>query len=176
METVVQERFAQTISTVDLVKYYSSLKTLTNDEICKLINVHHQKNLTPRQLKYIRQQNGIRRYNYISMEDLRSIILNELQTSNSRVGYRRMTEFINLKYNVLVPKEKVRRLLRILDPEGVQERSRNVIRRRMYQTIGPNDIWHVDGNDKLKKWGFCTCSSGWVQQEVAMVESINNQQ
>lgn len=102
METVVQERFAQTISTVDLVKYYSSLKTLTNDEICKLINVHHQKNLTPRQLKYIRQQNGIRRYNYISMEDLRSIILNELQTSNSRVGYRQMTEFINLKYNVLV--------------------------------------------------------------------------
>lgn len=41
-----------------------------------------------------------------------------------------------------------------MDPEGVQERSRNVIRRRMYQTIGPNDIWHVDGNDivYMEQW------------------------
>uniref|UniRef100_A0A7M5X0C0 Integrase core domain-containing protein n=1 Tax=Clytia hemisphaerica TaxID=252671 RepID=A0A7M5X0C0_9CNID len=89
------------------------------------------------------------------MNDLRNIILNELQTSNSKVGYRQMTEFINLRYNVLVAKEKVRRLLRILDPEGVQDRSRNVIRRRIYETMGPNDVCHIDGNDKLKKWGFC---------------------
>lgn len=155
METVLQANLTENTSLMDLVKYYSSLKTFTNGEICNLINVHHQRDLTPRQLKYIRKKSGLQRYSYISQEDLRNIILNELETVNSRIGYRQMAEFINLKYGILVSKEKVRKLLRILDPEGVQERSRNVIKRRIYQTLGPNDICHIDGNDKLKKWGFC---------------------
>ena len=155
MDTVLEVDRTENASTLDLVKYYSNLKTLSNTEICNVINLHHQRNLTPRQLKYIREKNQLQRYDNISMHDLRSIIVNELQTSNSKVGYRQMTEFINVRYNILVAKEKVRRLLRILDPEGVQERSRNVIRRRIYETLGPNDICHIDGNDKLKKWGFC---------------------
>ena len=37
----------------------------------------------------------------------------------------------------------------------MDERSRNVIKRRIYETNGANDVLHIDGNDKLKKWGFC---------------------
>ncbi len=44
--------------------------------------------------------------------------------------------------------------LSIVDPDGVKERRRNAIRRRVYQTSGPNHVCHLDGNNKLKKWGF----------------------
>ena len=29
---------------------------------------------------------------------------------------------------------------------------------------GPNQVWHIDGNDKLKKFGFAIhgCIDGWV--------------
>jgi len=53
-----------------------------------------------------------------------------------------MTEFINLKYNISVSREQVRLLLKDVDPIGVQERSKNVIKRRIYQTLGPNDVCH----------------------------------
>ena len=35
METMLRLDFTENVSTVDLVKYYSNLKTLTNDEICR---------------------------------------------------------------------------------------------------------------------------------------------
>ena len=41
-----------------------------------------------------------------------------------------------------------------LDPEGVQSRKRNRLRRRKYYSLGPNYVWHVDGYDKLKPYGF----------------------
>ena len=40
-----------------------------------------------------------------------------------------------------------------IDPEGVERRLRNVIKHRVYETEGPAEIYHIDGNDKLKK--FC---------------------
>lgn len=46
-------------------------------------------------------------------------------------------------------------MLKILDPEGVQLRSRHRLQRRKYKTAGPNHIWHIDGYDKLKPFGFC---------------------
>ena len=52
-------------------------------------------------------------------------------------------------------KETVRELLRILDPEGVELRSRHRLQRRKYKTAWPNHLWHKDGFDKLKPFGFC---------------------
>ena len=45
-------------------------------------------------------------------------------------------------------------LLRRLDPAGVAERKRHKLKRRKYSSPGPNYCWHVDGNDKLKHFGF----------------------
>ena len=49
-----------------------------------------------------------------------------------------------------VDKDSVRLALKELDPEGVALRSRHKLRIRKYYAKGPNDIWHLDGNDKLK--------------------------
>ena len=65
-----------------------------------------------------------------------------------------MSEIISFKYGISVSREKVRLALKALDPEGVAERGRTVIKRRIYETKGPHDVYHIDGNDKLKMWEF----------------------
>lgn len=46
-------------------------------------------------------------------------------------------------------------LLKILDPQGVQLRSRHRLRRRFYSKPGPKFLWHVDFYDKLKPYDIC---------------------
>ena len=41
-----------------------------------------------------------------------------------------------------------------LDPAGVDARRRSTLRRRLYYSKGPNWVWHLDGYDKLKPFGF----------------------
>ena len=45
-------------------------------------------------------------------------------------------------------------LINILDPEGIEERSKYRLKRRLYNTPGPNFLWHIDGYNKLKPYGF----------------------
>ena len=84
-------------------------------------------------------------------------IENALQMGNgTSVGYRLMHQKICSSYGLVVDRETVRLALKALDPEGVQRRSNNRLRRRKYQQAnGPNFLWHIDGYDKLKPFGFC---------------------
>ena len=49
----------------------------------------------------------------------------------------------------------VRLALKSIDPDGVARRSKHRLKRRKYISCGPNYVWHIDGNDKLKPFGFC---------------------
>ena len=49
----------------------------------------------------------------------------------------------------------VRQILKVVDPKGVEARSRHRLRRRQYSAKRPNYIWHTDGYDKLKPFDFC---------------------
>ena len=79
----------------------------------------------------------------------------ELRGSGSNVGYRQMTQRLVTDHRLVVGKETVRELLKILDPEGVELRASHRLKRRQYITKGPNHLWHIDGYDKLKPFGFC---------------------
>ena len=65
-----------------------------------------------------------------------------------------MTEIIPLKYRVNISKEHVRKALVDIDPEGVSMRKKKTIKRREYETNGPFNVFHIDGNNKLKRFGF----------------------
>ena len=65
-----------------------------------------------------------------------------------------MTEIISLKYRVNISKEHVRKALVDIDPEGVSMRKKKTIKRREYETNGPFNVFHTDGNNKLKRFGF----------------------
>ena len=93
------------------------------------------------------------------------------------IGYRQMTEIISLKYGVNISKENVRKALVDIDPEGVSMRKKKTIKRRTYETNGPFDVFHIDGNDKLKRFGFAIhgCIDGFSRKLIWLfVSSTNN--
>jgi len=53
-----------------------------------------------------------------------------------------------------VPHSTVRLILRQMDPVGVVARQHHRLHRRTYWSHGPNDVWHVDGYDKLRPYGI----------------------
>ena len=52
-------------------------------------------------------------------------------------------------HGVVIDQEKIRHIIKGLDPEGVEMRLKRRFRRRRYVASGPNFIWHLDGYDKL---------------------------
>ena len=161
----------------ELICYYHSIRPkLKYKDICSIITTHHARNITFSQLKAILKLEGLNRKRNVSNTVLVGMIKNELQTSLSNVGYRQMTENICLKYGVCVSREVVRKALKHLDPEGVEEIKYKVMKRRVYWSQGPGDVYHIDGNDKLKPWGFCIhgCVDGFSRKFLWLVVSSSN--
>ena len=48
----------------------------------------------------------------------------------------------------------MRRIRKELDPDGVEERKKSRLKRRVYLAAGPYESLHSDQNDKLLRWGF----------------------
>ena len=67
------------------------------------------------------------------MNDIIEVIQKEMLGSGENFGYR---------------------IIKTLDPLGVGLRKSHKLKRRMYTSRGPNFMWHVDGYDKLKSFGF----------------------
>ena len=44
--------------------------------------------------------------------------------------------------------------LQEIDPSGSAKRRIKKLKRRLHQSPGPNFCWHIDGYDKLKRFGF----------------------
>ena len=51
-------------------------------------------------------------------------------------------------------KEAVRIVLNVLDQEGVSRRKSHRLKRQKYRNKGSNHVWHMNGNDKLRPFGF----------------------
>ena len=112
-----------------------------------IITLHHHIPMTINRLKKSVYRLGLkRRENLVDDGVLDTIIRNE---SLSLVGYRQMAHVIARRYNRRISQNRVRRSLLRVDPEGVDLRSRNVVRRRIYYSRGPFHIIHTDGHDKL---------------------------
>ena len=138
-----------------LVQYYYEIRPkMKYEKIRLVINNHHNMQLSSSQMKSCLLQFGLSRKQNVNDAVLENIIRNELRTSLSLIGYRQMTHNVCRKYGLNISYEKVRKASLKVDPGGVELRSRNVIRRRVYETKGPFHVSHIDGHDKLKKWGF----------------------
>ena len=87
-----------------------------------------------------------------------------------------MTEILAVRYGISISKEDVRKSFKKTDLDGVMIRMNKVIRRRIYQTIGRSYIYHVDGNDKLKRWDFSIhgCFDGFSHKIMWLVVSTTN--
>ena len=63
-----------------------------------------------------------------------------------------------------------------LDPAGVDPRRRRTLRRRLYYSKGPNWVWHLDGYDELKPFGFEIhgCIDGYSRRVLWLNVLISN--
>ena len=123
-------------------------------EILAFLCIVHGIQLSLRHLKRILFSMGLRRRGQRSNpHNVVSAVEQELGRSGRMIGYRQMHKRVTLDYGIIVDREAIRRIL--LDPEGVREHARHKLRRRQYLSKGPNYLWHIDGYDKLKPFGFC---------------------
>ena len=147
MENILDKELSENLKLKELIVYYHQIRSVFKySGICHIICTIHNRSTSVRQLKHFCQKLKLTR-RYHVQDDLVKDITNELSTF---LRYRQLSEFINIKYNLTVSKEQIRKCLKVVDPEGVKERWRKVKRRRIYETDGPRDVFHMDGNGKLK--------------------------
>ena len=121
-----------------------------------------------------------RRGRSINMQDIMAEIMDEIRSNGSDKGYRAMHKDLTRK-GFAVDKDSVRLALKELDPERVALRSKHKLRRRKYYAKGPNVIWHLDGNDKLKQSGFSIhgCIDGfsmkmlWLKHQIKIHKKLH---
>ena len=139
----------------EIIRAYFDLG-LTAPEIASFLACIHGIRISLRQLKRIlRRLRCTRRQNLSDLEEVVEAVEAELRGSGSLLGYRAMHQRLVNHHRLATTREVVRHALRIFDPEGVELRSRQRLRRRVYRCKGPNYLWHIDGYDKLKPFGFC---------------------
>ena len=63
-----------------------------------------------------------------------------------------------------------------LDPEGAVRRQRHQLQQRKYYSKGPNYVWHLDGYDQLKPFGFAihACIDGYSRKVLSLSLLLSN--
>ena len=139
----------------EIIENYFNLGLTASEIALFLVSVHGIR-ISLRHLKRILRQLGCTRRRHPSdLNEVVQAVEEELRGSGSLLGNRAMHQRLINQYGLVTTREVVRHVLRIFDPEGVEYRSRHRLRRRLYRCKGPNYLWHIDGYDKLKPYGFC---------------------
>ena len=99
-----------------------------------------------------------------------------IEITSEHIGYRQMTEITSLKYGVNISKEHVRKGLLDIDLEGVSMLKKKTMKRRTYEINGSFDVFHIDGNYKIKRFGFVIreCIDGFNRKLIWLFVSTAN--
>ena len=127
-------------------------------EICQIMKNKYDFDITLPTIKRLFKQLNLKRYNANEspFEEIVLAIIIELQDSGANLGYVAMWKRLIKEYHLTVKQKTVLKILRVIDPEGVEARKRKRLKRRVYINPGPNQIWHADGNLKnLYCYNFC---------------------
>ena len=87
-----------------------------------------------------------------------------------------MQSRLRIEYGMQLDRESVRIILVNLDPMGVLLRKRRRLKRRQYINKGPNFVFHIDGWDKLKRYGLCVhgCIDGFSRKIMWLRAAYSN--
>ena len=136
-------------------------------------------NISIRDLKRILMTNNLSRRNDVNtpMKDVEYLIRKEVQLSGQCIGYSSMWQRLIHDYNIQVKRNNDMRLIKEVDPEGFSLRKAHRLQGSRHCVHGPNNVWHVDGYDKLKPFGLCIHGSmdGYSRRIMWLeVEASNN--
>ncbi|XP_047246888.1 uncharacterized protein LOC124883696 isoform X1 [Girardinichthys multiradiatus] len=159
----------------DLVRLYFRL-SFSNKEILAILAHSHQTIISVRTLKRICKRLGLfRRKNQSDLEEVMVFVQQEIMTSGQMQGYRWL-HLCAVQCGIVVSQDTVRRIIKLVDPQGVELRRARQLRRRQYNCKGPNALWHMDGYDKLKLYGIAIsgCIDGFSRYVLWMEAYVTN--
>ena len=134
-------------------------------------------NISKRTLhRVLRERNLYRRRRHNSVNSVLENVKTLLLGSGRCFGYRLMHQKLRSR-GINTDRETVRLCLKSLDEEFVSLRKKHQFQRRKYVAKGPNYVWHLDGYDKLKPFGFAIHGAidGWSRKILWLyVGSSNN--
>jgi len=131
-------------------------KGYSYNEIVNFLNHSHGITISLRTLKSRLRSYGLRRrgnYTDNHIETVVQSVIEHIRINGNTHGYRYIWHMLRLN-GVTATRDLVMMILKQLDPEGADLRRRKTLIRRSYYSKGPNWVWHVDGYDKLKPFGF----------------------
>ena len=124
-------------------------------EIILLLEKCHHVEISKRSFqRYVNRLGLFRKNLHINSVSLLEDVQQYLEENRSSHGYRNVQQRLIMSSGIQYGKEAVRITLNVLDPEGVSRRKSHRLKRRKYRKKGPNHVRHMDGNDKLKPFGF----------------------
>ena len=136
------------------------------DEIREFLEKNHDINMSIATLKRRVKAYGLKRKNpEYDVNEVREKIRGLLDGPGCSGGYRTVWHTLEIQ-GIRVPRKIVQEIPKDLDPDGTVERKAHRLQRRTYHNRGPNDVWHCDGYDKLKPFGFPIhgCIDGWSKK------------
>ena len=160
-ENIIKEYFNTSFKYEEIIEFLSKNHSITTSIVT-----------VKRCLKQYSLQQKIAEYDIdLVREEIRTI----LDGPGCSAGYRHICHMLKLQ-GISVPRSVVRNLIKQLDPERVQERKAHTLQRRTYVNRGPNDVWHCDGYDKLKPFGFPIYASidGWSRKILWLYVTRSN--
>ncbi|XP_026119239.1 uncharacterized protein LOC113098401 [Carassius auratus] len=160
----------------DLIRAYFR-KDHSNEIIRDFLESKHGIVMSLKTLKRrLKRLNLSRRANYTPLETVNAAITTELNGSGQLLGYRAMWQTLRQKHSLTVKRDNVMQALRLLNPTGVSLRHRRRFVRRSYCAAGPNQVWHVDGYDKLKPFGIAIsgCIDGYSRRVMWLSSGSTN--
>ena len=138
----------------DIIEYYFKIGTQYK-KIVLLIHENHGIDMSVSTLKrHLRFKGFNRKMKGNMAESVKKIIEKESLDSHGIKGYRSIWHRLRVGYGISVNRDEVMKVLRHLDPEQSNARKARRLLRRTYSAPGPNHVWHADGYDKLKPFGF----------------------
>lgn len=87
-----------------------------------------------------------------------------------------MVKQILIGKGIKVQRWRLRDSIHRIDEEGVAQRKRGTLQRRVYHVQGPNHLWHIDSNHKLIRWNMIIIGGidGFSRLPVMLKCSDNN--
>ena len=142
------------------------------------INKKYNLSISLRTLTRLLNKNNFKRKNFAESPKVEILIaiMIELEGSGANLDYKAMCKRQRNVYKLKVKQKTVMKILQEVDPDGVERRSKYKLKRRTYLVPGPNYIWHADGHDKLKWFGFAIqgCIDGYSRKLIWLKISTTN--
>ena len=89
---------------------------------------------------------------HVDEEATEQLIRREIHGPGRLAGYRNIWHALRLRHGVHVSQKMVARMMKEIDPEGVELRKSRRLTRRRYTSLGPSFCWHLDGKYCMLRW------------------------